>query len=391
MEPPPGREDSPSRRLGIVGGGQLARMTVQAASRLGIAVTVLDPDGECPAAAVGADVLLGDPGSLEALRSLAGSVDVVTLDHEGVSIDHLRALERDGVPVAPGSVAAEMAVDKLAARTRFDAEGFAVPRFAAVADADGIIGFGDEEGWPIVVKSRRGGYDGRGVMVVHSPDEAAGAVAQLGPEMIAESFVPFDQEIAVLVARRRGGETAVYSTVSTVQVDGMCNEVTCPAAVSPDLERAAAELAQALAHRLELVGVMAVELFVVGSELVINEVATRPHNTAHLTIEAAETSQFEQHVRAVLDLPLGSTALRLPAAAMTNVIGGSAGEDPAVNLAAALAVPGAHPHLYGKRPRAGRKLGHVTALGTSVEEALATARLAADHLAGVPVSTGAAR
>ena len=385
------REESPLRRIGIVGGGQLARMTVQAASDLGIATTVLDPDSKCPAAAVGADVLVGDPGSLEGLRSLAGSVDVVTLDHEGVSIDHLRALEQDGVQVAPGSLAAEMAVDKLAARTRFRADGFAVPKFAAVADADEIIGFGDAGGWPIVVKSRRGGYDGRGVMVVRAPGDAAGAAAQLGPEMIAESFVPFDQEIAVLVARRRGGETAVYPTVSTVQVDGMCNEVTCPAAVSPDLERAAAELARSLAQQLELVGVMAVELFVVGSDLVINEVATRPHNTAHLTIEATETSQFEQHVRAVLDLPLGSTALRLPAAAMANVIGGSHGEDPGLNLAAALAVPGAHPHLYGKQPRPGRKLGHVTALGASVEEALETARLAAARLAGVPVSVGAAR
>ena len=384
------REESPLRRIGIVGGGQLARMTVQAASDLGIATTVLDPDSKCPAAAVGADVLVGDPGSLEGLRSLAGSVDVVTLDHEGVSIDHLRALEQDGVQVAPGSLAAEMAVDKLAARTRFRADGFAVPKFAAVADADEIIGFGDAGGWPIVVKSRRGGYDGRGV-VVRAPGDAAGAAAQLGPEMIAESFVPFDQEIAVLVARRRGGETAVYPTVSTVQVDGMCNEVTCPAAVSPDLERAAAELARSLAQQLELVGVMAVELFVVGSDLVINEVATRPHNTAHLTIEATETSQFEQHVRAVLDLPLGSTALRLPAAAMANVIGGSHGEDPGLNLAAALAVPGAHPHLYGKQPRPGRKLGHVTALGASVEEALETARLAAARLAGVPVSVGAAR
>ena len=374
------------RRVGIVGGGQLAQMTVQAATQLGIAVTVLDLDPHCPAAAAGAEVIVGDPASLDALVSLAGSVDVVTLDHEGVSISDLRALERLGVRVAPGAEAAAMAVDKFAARTRFRAEGFAVPDFAAVGSAADIVDVGDALGWPIVVKSTRGGYDGRGVMVVSSPAGAVEAAARLGPEMIAETHVDFDQEIAVLVARRVGGDIAVYPPVSTVQHDGMCNEVICPATVPPDVARHASDLALALAQQLGLVGVMAVELFVVGVDLVVNEVATRPHNTAHHTIEANDTSQFEQHLRAILDLPLGSTALRSPAAAMTNVIGGPGVDDPSEHLDAALAVPGAHPHLYGKQPRPGRKLGHVTALGASVDHALATARLAAGHLNGAPMS-----
>jgi 5-(carboxyamino)imidazole ribonucleotide synthase len=334
--------------------------------------------------------VIGHPGSLDALRSLARRVEVVTLDHELVSIAHLRALERDGVRLAPGPEAAGMAVDKLAARTRFRAEGFAVPDFAEVAGASEIIDFGDVSGWPIIVKSTRGGYDGRGVMVVASPAEAESAAARLAPGMIAEAHVEFDQEIAVLVARRRGGETAVYPPVSTVQRDGMCAEVICPATVSTEVARAASDLARRLAERLGLVGVMAVELFVVGSDLLVNEVATRPHNTAHHTIEANETSQFEQHLRAILDLPLGSTASRSPAAAMSNIVGGAGGDDPSENLAAALAIPGAHLHLYGKQARYGRKLGHITALGSSVEDALATARLAAGHLGGIRATAGLA-
>lgn len=379
------------RRIGIVGGGQLAQMTVQAATQLGISVTVLDPDPLCPAAAAGAEILVGDPTSLDDLFSLARFVDVVTFDHEGVSIPDLQALERQGVRVAPGSAAANMAVDKLAARTRFRSEGLRVPDFVPVREAGEIIGFGDASGWPIVVKSARGGYDGRGVMVVSSPADAGDAAERLGPHMIAEAFVDFDQEMAVLVARRRDGEIAVYPAVSTVQRDGICTEVICPATVSADVAHSASELARALADRLGLVGVMAVELFVVGGDLIVNEIATRPHNTGHHTIEANVTSQFEQHIRAILDLPLGDTSLRSPAAAMSNVIGNVGGGDPAENLDAALAVPGAHTHLYGKQPRPGRKLGHVTALGSSIDEALATAQLAASRLSEVHSVTGAAR
>lgn len=362
-------------RLGIVGGGQLARMMTQAATRLGLPVTVLDTDPACPAAAAGAVVITGRSDDLEALRRLADACDVVTLDHERVPIGHLRTLEAEGHTVAPGSTAAEMAVDKLVARRRLAAAGYPVPRFAAADDAADLERFGNDHGWPIVVKAARGGYDGRGVVVV--PD-ATGTpdAARLGPSMVVEEHVDFDAEVSMVVARRRGGEVATYPLAWTVQRDGMCDELVVPAPVPPVVERRATDLATALADDIGLVGVMAVELFVVGHEVVVNELATRPHNSAHHTIEANETSQFEQHVRAVLDLPLGSTASRSAAAAMCNVVARSASDDPRSRLAAALAVPGAHPHLYGKDPRPGRKVGHVTALADSPDQARSIARRA---------------
>lgn len=364
-------------------------MIVQAATTLGVLVTVLDPDPHNPAVGAGAEALVGDPSDLGALRALADAVDVVTFDHERVPLEHLRLLEGEGVNFAPASGMAEMAFDKSAARHRFRAEGFPIPDFVDVRTAADIDAFAASTSWPVVIKSSRGGYDGRGVAVVASEAEAAAAADLLGPTMIAEEFIEFDQEVAVLVARGRRGETVAYLPVTTLQADGMCVEVSSPADVAPELVRTAQELAVSIANRLGLVGVMAVELFVVDGRLVVNEVATRPHNTGHHTIEATETSQFEQHVRAILGLPLGSTTPRTPASVMCNVVGGPDGSDPADRLLAALAVPGAHVHLYGKHARPGRKLGHVTALGSSADEARAAARLAADLLAGVAVPAGA--
>ncbi len=378
-------------RIGIVGGGQLARMTVQAATTLGVLVTVLDPDPNNPAVGAGAEALVGDPSDLGALRTLAGAVDVVTFDHERVPLAHLRVLESEGVHVAPGSAMAEMAFDKSAARHRFSEEGFPIPDFVDVRTAADIVAFAASTCWPVVVKSSRGGYDGRGVALVASQADAVAAADLLGPTMIAEEFVRFDQELAILVARGHGGETVAYPPVTTVQADGMCVEVSSPADVLPELAGAAQELAISIANRLGLVGVMAVELFVADGRLVVNEVATRPHNTGHHTIEANETSQFEQHVRAILGLPLGSTTSRSRASVMCNVVGGPDGSDPSDRLPVALAVPGAHVHLYGKHPRPGRKLGHVTALGSSTDEARAAARLAADLLTGAPVPAGAGK
>ena len=366
------------RRVGMVGGGQLARMTAAAAARLDVPFTVLDPDPHCPASA-GAHVVVGDPLDASTLLDFANGVDVVTFDHERVPIELVRELEARGVVVAPGAATAQMAFDKAVARVGLAELGFAVPEFAIVSDAAGIDAFASRHGWPVVAKSARGGYDGRGVMFVR-PGESAEAVSTLGAELVVEQMVPFDGEIAVLVARRATGEIVPYPPVSTVQRDGMCAEVTCPAAVAPHVARAAEELAIRLADAVGLVGVMAVEMFVVGEQLLVNELATRPHNTGHHTIEACVTSQFEQHLRAVLDLPLGSTALRAPAAAMYNVIGSPEADDPTDRLAEALEIDGAHVHLYGKQSRPGRKLGHVTALAATVDEARSIAALAAERL-----------
>ncbi|MFN8050114.1 MAG: 5-(carboxyamino)imidazole ribonucleotide synthase [Acidimicrobiales bacterium] len=371
-----------AHRVGIVGGGQLARMTGLAAARLGVEIVVLDPDPHCPAGAAGAEVLVGDPADFDLLRQLASRTDVLTLDHENVSVDHLGQLEQLGVRVAPGSVVAEMAIDKLRSRTRFREEGFPVPEVAEVSGLGDVGEFAERFGWPVVLKASSGGYDGRGVDVVASIDAARAALPGLGSKVHAERFVSFDQELSVMVARRRGGEVAVYSPVTSVQRDGMCVEVVCPALVPATVRQAACDLATDLAERFDLVGVMAVELFVVGDDLIVNEIATRPHNSAHHTIEACETSQFEQHLRAILDLPLGSTAMRSPAAAMVNVVGRDDGEPVAAHLADAASVHGASIHLYGKADRPGRKLGHVTAVAATIDDARSIAQRAARRLNG---------
>jgi len=253
-------------------------------------------------------------------------------------------------------------------------------------DATAITTFAAHVGWPIVLKAGRGGYDGRGVAVVHSPAEADEIARAWGPGLVAEAFVPFDGELAVIVARRASGQRISYAPVGTQQRHGMCVEVVHPAPVAEAVQHRARYVAEALADDIGLVGVMAVELFVTGDQLTVNEVATRPHNTGHHTIEACVTSQFEQHLRAILDWPLGSAEARSPAAVMRNVVGSTGAPDPVCRVRDALgAGPQAHIHLYGKTPRPGRKLGHVTALAETVDEA----RHWADVAVGALTSPGA--
>ncbi len=375
---------SSAAHVGVVGGGQLAQMLTQAASPLGVAVTVLDPDPCCPATRAGAGCVVGHPSHFDDLVTLAAQVDVVTFDHERVPIEHVRALEARGVVVAPGAAAAELAFDKIAARRRLAELGFPVPDFVEADGPAGIVELGTRTGWPVMAKAAHGGYDGRGVEVVLAAAAAPDAARRLGPRVLVEEHVAFDCELAVVVVRRRSGELAVYPPLLTVQRDGMCVEVSHPAPVSGAVARAATELAEALATRIDLVGVMAVELFVVGDEVLVNELATRPHNSGHPTIEAFATSQFEQHLRAVLDWPLGSTRSRAGATVMRNVVGSTGGPDPVTRLRAALGVPGTHVHLYGKEPRPGRKLGHVTALAETVDDARRAACAVVEQL--VPVA-----
>jgi len=363
----------------MVGAGQLARMTHQAAIALGVELTVL-ADGDAPAAAAGARRLAGAPDDLAALRALAEGSDVVTFDHERIPPAHLEALERGGHVLRPAPAAKALAQDKLHARRTLRDLGTPVPRFAPAGTPEDVERFAAVAGWPVVVKARRGGYDGRGVHVVAAAAEAPAALAACADDAVVEEHVAILTELAVLVARRPGGEAVAYPAAETVQVDGMCREMVAPARVPEPVAAQAAELALRLAERADVTGLMAVELFAVdGGALLVNELALRPHNAGHWTMEGAATSQFEQHLRAILDWPLGATALRAPAVATVNVIG--RGErDVAAGLPAALAVPGAHVHLYGKAPRAGRKLGHVTATGPDAAAALATAREGAARL-----------
>ena len=286
----------------------------------------------------------------------------------------------------PRPQALRLAQDKLLARRALDEAGFAVPPYRPVegGDADAVDDFARRWGWPIVVKSRHGGYDGRGVHVLHDLDGVGDLLASTSSRSwVLEAHVPIACELAVLVARNPSGDTAAYPVVETHQHDGICHELVMPARVPDDVAADAVRLAISVADGIDATGILAVELFLTtAGDLVVNELALRPHNSGHATIEATVTSQFQNHLRGILDWPLGSTEMVAPAAATVNVLGPVSGHDPARHLAAALAVPGARVHLYAKHARPGRKLGHVTALGPDQDQALHTARTAARLLLG---------
>jgi 5-(carboxyamino)imidazole ribonucleotide synthase len=368
--------------VGMVGGGQLARMTHQAAIALGQSLRVLAVAPDDGAALVAADVHLGEHTDLEALRTFAKGCDVVTFDHEHVPAEHIRALIADGATVYPGPDALHHAQDKRAMRERLAALGVPVPRWRTVATAGDVADFAAGTGWPVIVKAVRGGYDGRGVWLVSTPGEAA-TLLGTGTELIVEERVLLRRELAVLVARSPFGQVAAYPVVETVQRDGICMEVLAPAPGLPEpVAVQAQEMAIRIATELDVVGLLAVELFDSAAGLVVNELAMRPHNSGHWTIEGARTSQFEQHLRAVLDYPMGDTALTAPVVVMANVLGGEPGgmsiDERLHHLFAS--DPGAKVHLYGKQVRPGRKIGHVTVLGEDVDEVRARAARAARWL-----------
>jgi 5-(carboxyamino)imidazole ribonucleotide synthase len=368
--------------VGMVGGGQLARMTHQAAIALGQSLRVLAADPDDGAALVAADLRHGQHTDLDALREFAKGCDVVTFDHEHVPTEHLRTLAAEGVKVLPGPEALLHAQDKRVMRERLTALGAPVPRWAPVESAVDLERFGAEAGWPVIVKATRGGYDGKGVWPVAGVADAAELLAS-GTPLIVEERVPLVRELAAVVARSPYGQVAAWPVVETVQQDGICVEVLAPAPGLPE-ERAveAPRPAIRIASELDVVGVLAVELFETAGGILVNELAMRPHNSGHWTIEGARTSQFEQHLRAVLDYPLGDTTMAAPVVVMANVLGGEPGgmgiDERLHHLFAA--EPGVKVHLYGKAVRPGRKIGHVTALGDDLETVRAKAARAARWL-----------
>jgi 5-(carboxyamino)imidazole ribonucleotide synthase len=378
--------------VGMVGGGQLARMTHQAAIALGQSLRVLAVAPDDGAALVAADTHLGHHTDIDALRRFAKGCDVVTFDHEHVPGELIRALAADGVTVRPGADALRFAQDKGTMRERLAALGAPMPRWRRVRSADEVAAFADEVGgWPVIGKATVGGYDGRGVWVW--PDAAAAATTiAAGVDLIAEERVRLRRELAAVVARSPWGQVAAYPVVETVQRDGICVEVLAPApGLAEHTAVAAQELAIRVASELDVVGLLAVELFEDegsdGGDLIVNELAMRPHNSGHWTIEGARTSQFEQHLRAVLDYPMGDTSPTAPAVAMANVLGGLSTEDggSAMSIDERLhhlfaADPGAKVHLYGKQVRPGRKIGHVTVLGEDMSTVRARASAAARWL-----------
>jgi len=358
-------------RIGILGGGQLGRMLALAAPPLGLTVSCLERTADCPAAAV-APVTVGDPADPAVLADFASSVDVLTYEIEGLPEDTLAAVA-EHTPLRPPLASLHLASDRWDEKQLFLGLGIPVPRTARVDAAEAITEA--LEWWGgCVVKTRRGGYDGRGQAVVRTPDDLPAAVALLAAPggCVAEELVAFTAEVSVLGARGLDGAVATWPLARNTHVDGILRRSRTPAGVPGDLEVLAASYLRRLLDHLDHVGVLALELFVVagrdGPHLLANEIAPRVHNTGHHTPEACETGQFEQHLRAVAGLPLGSTALRGPTA-MVNLLG----ELP--DAAAVLAIAGTHLHLYGKAPRPGRKLGHVTV--TAAGEAALDERLAA--------------
>jgi 5-(carboxyamino)imidazole ribonucleotide synthase len=370
--------------VGMVGGGQLARMTAQAAISLDVRLRVLSESADASAAQVAGEVVVGDHNDLDTLRAFAAGCDVLTFDHEHVPTAHLATLEAEGVAVRPGSEALVHAQDKIAMRERLSGAGIPCPAWALVGTEAELAEFGAATGWPVVVTTPRGGYDGRGVRVVGSAAEAADWLAR-GP-LLAEARVPFTRELAVQVARSPHGQAAVYPVVETVQRAGICREVIAPASIGDEHALAAQRAALAIAAELKVVGMLAVEMFDTEAGVLVNELAMRPHNSGHWTIEGATTSQFEQHLRAVLDLPLGEVGMTAPHAVMANVLGS---DDPerfpdlyGGYLHCLAHDPGLHIHNYGKTVVPGRKVGHVTVTGADPDDLLERAQHAAAFLRG---------
>jgi 5-(carboxyamino)imidazole ribonucleotide synthase len=374
--------------VAVVGGGQLARMMAEPAAALGIPLRLLAEAPGVSAAQVIPDHTVGDYTDLATLQALVKGCSVVTFDHEHVPTDHLHALEDDGVPVRPGPEALAHAQDKVVMREALDRIGAPVPRHAVVTDADEVTEFG----FPCVLKTSRGGYDGKGVWFVATPAECAPAfetAARNGVRILAEERVDFRRELSALVARAPSGQAAAYPVVESTQRDGICREVVAPA---PDLDPALATQAQALALQiageLGVTGILAVELFeTADARVLVNELAMRPHNTGHWTQDGAVTSQFENHLRAVLDLPLGSPASRAGWTVMVNILGATTPSGEPLRLYdgyphALARDPSLRVHLYGKEPRPGRKVGHVNAYGDDLQECLERARHAAAWFAG---------
>ena len=382
----------------MVGAGQLARMTSQAAVALGVGFRVLAAAADESAAQVCAGTWIGDYRSAGDLLAFASDCTVVTFDHEHVPGAHLQALEQAGTVLRPGSGALRFAQDKRAMRQRLTALGVPCPASAVVSDAgvlpdlsgvpdlsavpglSAVTRFADRHGWPVVLKAVTGGYDGKGVWICGTPAAAADVLSH-GLELIVEEHVAFERELAILVARSPSGQGAAYPVVQTVQRDGVCREVLAPApGLPPGLTAQAQRLGLSIAAELGVTGLLAVELFQTADGLLVNELAMRPHNSGHWTIEGARTSQFEQHVRAVLNLPLGAPSLAARQAVMVNVLGG---DDPDIysRLVHVMAAdPGVKVHLYGKPVRPGRKVGHVTVLGDDAEALRGRARRAASYL-----------
>lgn len=365
-------------RVGILGGGQLAQMLTQAAISLGIETAIYEQKPDSPASRLTHYNRVGTWGETGTLLDFSQGCDVLTLENEFIYADSLAELEKAGIAIYPTSSTLATIQDKLLQKQRYTEHNLPVPRFEAVDSPDALRAAAGRLGYPLVLKARYGGYDGYGNASVNSPADVETAwesLARPDRELMVEAFVPFERELAVMILRGRDGEIRHYPVVETVQQNHICHIVRAPASIADEQAERAASLAEKAVEALDGVGVFGVELFLLpDGDILLNEIAPRPHNSGHYTIEACVTSQFENHLRAVLGWPLGSTALRTPAAVMINLLGQRQGTVNNAGIRDALAVQNAHLHIYSKRDvRPGRKMGHITALAASIEEAEAFA------------------
>ena len=371
----------------MIGGGQLARMSAEAATALGIGFRVLAQLPTDPAAQVVRDVHFGSHDDIDALLAFAEGCEVVTFDHEHVPPAYLEQLEALGVAVRPGPAALFHAQDKIHMRQSLTDIGVPCPRWRVVSALDHVIEFAAQVSWPVVLKTSRGGYDGRGVWVIKSAEQAAEVLAiplAAGAQWLAEEHIDFTQELAAQVARSPHGQAVAYPVARTTQINGICAEVVVPCpGLSAERAVQAQEIALRIARDLNVTGMLTVELFDTGEEIYVNELAMRPHNSGHWSIDGAVTSQFENHLRAVLDLPLGDPRAVAPYAVMVNILGGDVDDLYSAYRHVLARDPGIKVHLYGKDVRPGRKLGHVTVIGDNYDQLLVRGRHAADYFAGV--------
>ena len=376
-----------SPRVGVVGGGQLARMMQPAAINLGVHLRVLAQSANDSAAQVIPDCIIGPHDDWDALSKFASECDVITFDHEHVPTEYLVKLQESGVEVRPGPHALKFAQDKLAMREVLTKIGVPCPTWKELKDEEDIDDFTKAVGFPFILKTARGGYDGKGVWVISDRAEAVQVLSQIKESKVralAEALVPFTREISAQIARSPHGQSVAYPIVQSTQTNGICHEVISPC---PDLNEVRAaqaqEIALKIAKELDVTGMLAVEMFDTGTEILVNELAMRPHNSGHWSMDGAVTSQFENHLRAILDWPLGSPAKTSPATVMVNLLGKDVGNLHGAFRHVMARDPGVKVHLYGKEVKPGRKIGHVNVSGENIEDLLARAWHAADYLTGV--------
>jgi len=351
------------KRIGVIGGGQLAWMMASAAKKLGVSLVVQTPHLTDPAVPLASDVIQAAIADGSATAQLAEICDVITFENEFVDLDALGKLEQQGICFRPKLSVLAPLLDKYDQRCYLRDIGLPVPKFIAVENRESFPQLGAEIGWPLVMKARRHGYDGQGTVILRDLPALEAAWEKWGcPSVLIEEFVPFEQELAVIAARSLSGEMAIYPIVQTQQENQVCHRAIVPADISPALATECQQIAQTLLNSLEAVGIFGIELFLApGDRLLVNEIAPRTHNSGHFSQDGAKTCQFEQHLRAVSDLPLGSTELIGQGALMVNLLGyESSHNDYQAKRQQLAQIPGARVHWYGKsESRPGRKLGHV--------------------------------